>query len=151
MQRLRRYCSLLADEEAKSGSDDMEMSSSDFAALIEDSRLIGRNGEGMEGELTIREVLQAFAGAQGEEEWLSEPQRAQTPQHSAILDHSLKMNFPEFIEGIIRVAFLKYESEGMPLFDKIKLVCESVMKCVPRVQSTANCARRSYRQSELGL
>ena len=92
------------------------MTLSEFGKLVEDSGLIGKHTEEQD-ELTIREVRQAFAGAQGE--------HSEDPgSHS--LGHAHRMDFPEFIDAIARVGVLKWEKDDLPIIDKIEFACSAI-------------------------
>ena len=86
--------------------------------MIESAGLVGKTNDGngkQVSELTAREVRQAFAGSQGEQE--------------SGMDQ-LSMNYLEMLEAVLRISFLKYdEGEGeMSAEDKVAKVCEALCK-----------------------
>ena len=90
----------------------------EFGAMIESAGLVGKTNDGngkQVSELTAREVRQAFAGSQGEQE--------------SGMDQ-LSMNYLEMLEAVLRISFLKYdEGEGeMSAEDKVAKVCEALCK-----------------------
>lgn len=134
--KFESYSSLGADLEHSKGVRVYEMTFSDFSSLIESARLLGQNGGACQGELTLSEVRQAFAGAQGELEDKYDLKASATKtdgndQVDSKISHFLRMDFAEYIDALIRVALLKYENMIMPVLEKVQRTCGAIVKALP--------------------
>jgi hypothetical protein len=99
-----------------------ELNIAEFGMILEDSRLLGGTRGDKDSELTFKEARQAFAGAQTALTGGSDDVKS----GSVIGDTMEQMSYAEFLEGIARVAVLKWESQNISFYDKVKWALESV-------------------------
>ncbi|KAH8076598.1 hypothetical protein JL721_611 [Aureococcus anophagefferens] len=90
------------------------MTMAEFQVLIEDSTLLRSQGD--DDELTLKEVRQAFAGAQtdidldsGDLAPKKAPKRKDAPKGN--LSSAQLMSYAEFLEAVLRLAMLKWEAD----------------------------------------
>jgi len=98
-----------------------------FGKLIDESGLLREESSSEDpdrvGKLTFRELRQAFAGSQGEA----------SEDGSGDNDHMLRMDFPEYIEALLRISVLRFESKQLTLITKVKFILDAVSTAIPRV------------------
>ncbi|CAM9462651.1 unnamed protein product, partial [Pylaiella littoralis] len=109
-----KYCTALDRAGAPAALGDL-LNIAEFRSILKDSGLLGGNNK-EEDELTIKEARQAFAGAQndlcGGDSYGASPPGAGVQVE--------QMTYPEFLEGIARVAMLKWESASSSPKTKIE-------------------------------
>ncbi|CAM9401761.1 unnamed protein product [Discosporangium mesarthrocarpum] len=102
----------------------------EFSMLLKDAKLLGGNKD--DEELTVMEARQAFAGAQnalcGEED----EHHSLAPGGAAVE----QMTYPEFLEGVARVAVLKWEDMSTPIIEKMGWALKCVASLPAASQAT---------------
>jgi hypothetical protein len=116
-ENLRSKFNAYASSKSESGTIVMKLE--DFGVLIEHSGLVGKT-EG--GDLNLREVRQAFAGAQGDQ--IDELDSS----------HMLEMDYREFIEALVRVALIKYKSGSSASVKEIESIASIVCNVPAEMQ-----------------
>lgn len=116
-ENLRSKFNAYASSKSESGTIVMKLE--DFGVLIEHSGLVGKT-EG--GDLNVREVRQAFAGAQGDQ--IDELDSS----------HMLEMDYREFIEALVRVALIKYKSGSSASVKEIESIASIVCNVPAEMQ-----------------
>lgn len=105
--KFEKYSSSLSD----SGTKIMKLE--DFGAITDHARLLIKSNEGV--ALNIKEMRQAFAGAQYEQ------------NSDFYSSHMLEMDYQEFIGGLIRVALIKHRKSSSGCYnEEVKSIISKV-------------------------
>lgn len=132
------------------------MTLNEYLVLLEDSKLIGSSNDDSSDLLTLKEVRQAFAGAQ-DDIVVVQPTLARNASHRALSSshkqlaagssaadkgaaangpsQSMLLSFAEFLEAILRLALLKWEDDTYCTVQKLTMAIETILA---NVYSTAN-------------
>eukprot|EP00903_Cladosiphon_okamuranus_P017255 g15900.t1 len=102
----------------------------EFRMILRDSGLLGGNNK-EDDELTAKEARQAFAGAQNDL-CGGDPQGPPAPGAGPQIE---QMTYPEFLEGIARVAMLKWEGASSTPKDKIERAIAAVVSLLDQGRS----------------
>eukprot|EP00752_Nemacystus_decipiens_P008506 g7596.t1 len=102
----------------------------EFRMILRDSGLLGGNHK-EDDELTAKEARQAFGGAQNDL-CGGDPQGPPPPGAGPQIE---QMTYPEFLEGIARVAMLKWEDAASPAKGKIERAITAVVSLLGQEQS----------------
>lgn len=98
------------------GGDSLELEQSQFMSIIEAAGLMGAQDASLTDELTVKETRQAFAASQAD----------RLGSNTTSASNQLRMSFPEFIEGIARVACVKWKHSHEPPNLKIQRAVEAI-------------------------
>lgn len=128
------------------------MTMAEFQVLIEDSTLLRSQGD--DDELTLKEVRQAFAGAQtdidldsGDLAPKKAPKRKDAPKGN--LSSAQLMSYAEFLEAVLRLAMLKWEADEHDA-DAVTEKCATAIDMILK-HSHNNNEKRARRGTRAGL
>jgi hypothetical protein len=128
------------------------MTMAEFQVLIEDSTLLRSQGD--DDELTLKEVRQAFAGAQtdidldsGDLAPKKAPKRKDAPKGN--LSSAQLMSYAEFLEAVLRLAMLKWEADEHDA-DAVTEKCATAIDMILK-HSHNNSEKRARRGTRVGL
>ena len=128
------------------------MTMAEFQVLIEDSTLLRSQGD--DDELTLKEVRQAFAGAQtdidldsGDLAPKKAPKRKDAPKGN--LSSAQLMSYAEFLEAVLRLAMLKWEADEHDA-DAVTEKCATAIDMILK-HSHNNNEKRARRGTRVGL
>lgn len=124
------------------------MTLNEYLVLLEDSKLIGSSTEDSSDLLTLKEVRQAFAGAQ-DDIVVVQPTFARNASHKGPSSshkqpttsngaaekgaaatnppQSMLLSFAEFLEAILRLALLKWEDDTYCTVQKLTMAIETIL------------------------
>ncbi|CAN0316267.1 unnamed protein product [Ascophyllum nodosum] len=114
----------------------------EFIMVLRDAGLMGGSNK-EEDELTVKEARQAFAGAQNDLCGGDSSDMPPALYPSEIGAPIEQMTYPEFLEGIARVAVLKWEDASLSLKEKIRRAVTAVSSLLEAAPRDSNIERVS--------
>lgn len=129
------------------------MTLNEYVVLLEDSKLLGSSSADSTDLLTMKEVRQAFAGAQDNVVFGSSSRqltRANAKSSSSFSSNakattnnqSMLLSFAEFLEALLRLALLKWEDDSYSTGTKLTMAIQAILKNAFHTAETKAAASR---------